>query len=41
MPCIYNWELYQAELTDMYPLHNMQLKDIMMEMQMRYNSNPR
>jgi len=41
MPRIYNWELYQAELADMYPLHNMQLKDIMMEMQMRYNFNPR
>ena len=32
MPRVYNWELYQEELADMYLLHNMQLKDIMTEM---------
>ena len=41
MPRVYNWALYQAELADMYLLHNMQLKDIMTEMFTRYDFNPR
>lgn len=32
MPRVYNWDLYHEELADMYLLHNMQLKDIMIEM---------
>ena len=41
MPRGYDWELYYEELSEMYLLHNMHLKDIMMEMLTRHNFSPR
>ena len=41
MPRVYNWESFREELADMYLLHNIQLKDIMIEMSTCYGFNPR
>ena len=41
MPRVYDWELFHEKLPDMYLLHNMQLKDIMIEMSTRHKFNPR
>lgn len=41
MPRVYDWDLFHEELAEMYLVHNMQLKDIMIDMSTRHNFNPR
>ena len=38
---VYDWNSFHEVLADMYLLHTMQLKDIMIEMSTQYNFNPR